>query len=153
MFMLIPLLLFLSTQTQSKRYSDSEAGVSFSFPSTWEIVEHSQDYSMCSWFVTLRSGSEEINIGLTGNGFRAVAESEYFQYNGMWTLDGKPVHVVTGSSYRALEGEYLDPRGRSVTVTFAMIERVGKCSVRFITSSSAARKVLYSMAESFRFSQ
>lgn len=155
--MTIPLLLIFllnAAQVQPTRFSDAAAGVSFSYPSSWQITEQSQDYSLCSWFVTLTSGSAELRINFTGNTFQAVAESEYFQtQDGQWTLGGKPARVASGSFYRALEGERSDPRGNTLAVTLAMIERAGKCSVVFTTSSPAARKTIYTIAEGFRFTR
>ena len=149
-------LLFLldAAQVQSTRFSDPAAGVSFSYPSNWQITEQNLDSSPCSWLVTLSSGSSELRINLTGNTFQVVAESEYFRLNGnQWTLGGKQTRLVAGSNYRALEGERSDPRGNTLSVTLAVIERSDKCSVLFTTSTLAARKTLYSIADSFRFTR
>ena len=149
-------LLFLldAAQVQSTRFSDPAAGVSFSYPSNWQITEQNLDSSPCSWLVTLSSGSSELRINLTGNTFQVVAESEYFRLNGnQWTLGGKQTRSVARSNYRALEGERSDPRGNTLSVTLAVIERSDKCSVLFTTSTLAARKTLYSIADSFRFTR
>jgi hypothetical protein len=87
---------------------------------------------MCSRFVILSSGPAEIGIRFTGNTFQTVAETEDFKSkDSKWTLEGRPARTVSGSFYRALEGERTDPRGNTLAVTVAMIERVGKsCSTR-----------------------
>lgn len=157
MSFIIPIVVLTALavpQSREVKYSDPAAGVEFTYPSSYQITEQSRDYSQCSWFVTLRSGDSEIRLNFTGNSFGEVAESENFESNGThWTFFGKQARVVTRSSYRSVEADLTDDRGRPRSATVAFLERHGKCSAVLVTPSSGARAVLYAIADSFRFTR
>ncbi len=141
-------------QEKTVQVTDPAAGVSFSFPARFSITEQSRDTSYCTWFLVLRSGAEEIRIGLTGNSLVEAAANENFRMSGtQWSSEGKPARMVAATRYTALEGEETERNGRRRSVTVAFFERRGACSAIMTTTSAEARKPLYAIAESFRFTR